>query len=122
MAVQDSILNSTKKILGLAENYDAFDLDVITHINTCFFTLNQLGLGPREGFMIEDDSTDWDEFTGGVLNLNAIKTYVYLRVRLLFDPPGTPHHLSAIKDQVSELEYRLKMDREVTAWQEPVLP
>lgn len=120
MPLETSILKGTKKSLGLDENYDAFDHDVITHVNAAFFTLNQLGLGPEEGFMIEDDSEEWDEFTNGRINLNAVQTYVYLRVRLLFDPPGTAHHIQAIKDQIVELEHRLKMDREVTAWQAPL--
>lgn len=113
----DSILNSVKKSLGLAESYDAFDADVIMHINTAFVTLNQLGLGPDEGFMIEDDSEEWEDFTDGVINLNAIKTYLYLRVRLLFDPPSTSYHIAAMKEQIEELEYRLKYEREVPRWQ-----
>lgn len=113
MAVEKSILKSVKKNLGLAESYDAFDQDVITHINTCFFTLNQLGLGPAAGFMIEDDSEEWDAFTGGRINLNAVKTYIYLRVRLLFDAPAAPQHVTAIREQITELEYRLKMEREL---------
>jgi hypothetical protein len=119
VAVEESILKSTKKVLGLGEDYDAFDTDVIMHINTVFVTLNQLGIGPAEGFMIEDDSEEWEDFTEGVINLNAIKTYIYLRVRLLFDPPGTSYHINAIQEQVKELEYRLKYEREVTAWQAP---
>lgn len=114
--MDESILNSTKKILGLDADYDAFDLDVITHINSSFFTLNQLGIGPAEGFMIEDDTTTWDVYTQGRLNLNAVKTYVYLSVRLVFDPPGTAHHITAMKEQITELQHRLKLDREVTAW------
>lgn len=120
MALETSILRGTKKSLGLAPENRAFDHDVITHINTAFFTLNQLGVGPEEGFMIEDDDAEWDEFTEGRINLNAVQSYVYLRVRLLFDPPGTSYHLTALDDQRKELEHRLKMDREVTAWQSPV--
>lgn len=116
MALESSILKSTKKILGLDESNGAFDLDVITHINACFFTLNQLGVGPAAGFMIEDDEAHWEDFTLGVLNLNAIKTYVYLRVRLLFDPPDVAHHINAITEQITELEHRLKMEREVNSW------
>lgn len=116
MATEQSILKSVKKNLGLDETYDAFDHDVITHTNTAFFTLNQLGLGPDEGYMIEGDSETWDEFIGDNLNQNAVKTYLYLRVRLLFDPPAAPHHVQAVKDQISELEHRLKLDREVPRW------
>ena len=122
MAVETSILKSVKKTLGLDENYDAFDHDVITHVNSAFFTLHQLGIGPTEGFMIEGDEEIWDEFTGtGVkmTTLNAVKTYIYLYVRLLFDPPGTPHHIKAAEDQKTELTHRLLTERELQAWNPP---
>jgi hypothetical protein len=113
VAVEASILKSVKKTLGLDESLKAFDQDLLMHINTVFFTLNQLGLGPVDGFMVEDDTEVWEDFTGGRINLNAVKTYVYLRVRLLFDPPGTSYHIAAIEKQVEELTYRLQMEREV---------
>lgn len=116
MAIGDSILKGTKKNLGLHEDLDEFDHDIITHVNTCFFTLNQLGLGPEEGFRIEDDTATWADFYDGQRNLHAIQTYVYLRVRLLFDPPGTTYHIRAIEDQIGELVYRLQVEREVLAW------
>lgn len=119
MAIEDSILKGTKKNLGLDENYDAFDHDVITHINSCFFTLNQLGVGPPEGYMIEDAEAVWDDYTQGNLNLNAVKTYIYLKVRSIFDPPGTPHHIAAMEEQITELEHRLKMERELYKWSTP---
>lgn len=117
MSTTDSILNSTKKMLGLDEHYGAFDLDVMTNINTVFLTLNQLGIGPYEGFAIEGVDEKWVDFTSGVLNYNAVKTYVYLRVRLLFDPPESQAHLTAMKEQVEELTHRLLMERELTQWQ-----
>jgi hypothetical protein len=117
--MSDSILISTKKILGIDADYTAFDPDIITHINTVFFNLNQLGLGPVDGFMIEDTDDTWDAFLGTDLNLNAVKTYVYLRVRLLFDPPTTSYHIAAIKEQIQELEWRLSSHRESTAWVDP---
>lgn len=110
MALEQSILKSTKKILGLSAGDTAFDTDVITHINTSFFTLYQLGVGPSEGFMIEDDSSEWDEFTGGELNQNGVRSYVYLAVRLAFDPPATSYHITAIKDQLDELAHRLRLE------------
>lgn len=116
MALETSILKSTKKILGLSDENTAFDQDVITHINAVFFSLYQLGIGPDDGFAIQDDSEEWEAFVGddtSVPAFNAIQSYVYLRVRLLFDPPGTPHHISAMKDQITEFEYRLKMDHEL---------
>jgi hypothetical protein len=86
-----SILSTTKKILGLDDNYNAFDLDVIIHINSVLADLSQLGIGPAEGFEITGPEETWDSYLGGDPNLNAVKSYVYLRVRLLFDPPGTSY-------------------------------
>jgi hypothetical protein len=114
-----SILNSTKKILGIASDYTAFDLDIITHINTAFSTLTQLGVGPADGFMIEDDTVEWTEFVSTDLQLNSVKSYVFLRVRLLFDPPGTSYLINAYQDQIKELEWRLNTHREETAWVDP---
>ena len=108
----DSILDSTKKILGLDPEYDVFDVDIISHINSAFFTLNQLGVGPAEGFMILDNTSTWALFLDGQINLNAVKTYVYLRVRLLFDPPQTSFAISAMEKQIQELEWRLNVYRE----------
>lgn len=107
--MSDSILNSTKKILGIEAAYTAFDLDVMTHINSVFLTLNQLGVGPVDGFMIEDETAQWGDFLGSNKNLNAVKTYVYLRVRLLFDPPTTSFTITALQEQLKELEWRLNV-------------
>lgn len=113
MPLEQSILKSTKKILGY-EHDSAFDLDVITHINSAFFTLYQLGIGPPDGFAIEDETAVWEDFTDATpFNINSVRTFIYLKVRLYFDPPGTPHHLTAMKDQETELIYRLKMEREL---------
>lgn len=123
MALEQSILNSVKKNLGLGVDYDAFDHDVITHINTCFFTLHQLGIGPPEGFMIEDDSVEWVDFVDATLTVaaeNALKTYFYLKVRSYFDPPSTPHHINAINEQITELENRLLTERELNKWTAPL--
>lgn len=114
MPVETSILKATKKKLGLDAAYKAFDEDVLIAINTAFFKLNQLGLGPDEGFMVDGEDEVWNDFTGGKLNLNAIKSYIYLCARLEFDPPSTPHHIRAMEDQKTELEHRLKMDNELT--------
>jgi hypothetical protein len=114
-----SILNDTKKILQLADDYTAFDLDVLTHINTAFTTLNQLGIGPAEGFMIEDASAQWEDFLGGDPRLNSVKTYLYLKVRLVFDPPATSFHIAALEKQIEELEWRLNVQREGDTWVPP---
>jgi hypothetical protein len=115
-----SILDSVKKSLNLADDYTAFDQDIIMHINSVFSTLNQLGVGPVEGFMIEDKTTTWDAFLGSDPRLNHIKSYVYLRVRLLFDPPTTGFTTEAMKEQIKELEWRINVQREDTEWTDPV--
>ena len=117
--MSESILDSTKKILGLEADYTPFDLDVITHINSTFSTLHQLGLGPTSGFMIVDSSAVWADFFGNDPRLYAIKTYVYLRVRLLFDPPTTQYLMAAYQEQIKELEWRLNVVREGDTWVPP---
>lgn len=118
--METSILTTTKKILGIAEDNTDFDLDVITHINTAFSTLTQLGIGPTTGFMIEDESSDWFDFTpDDDPQYNSVKTYVYLRVRMIFDPPTTSYVIQAMNDQIKELESRLSMHREETGWTDP---
>lgn len=122
--MEQSILKSTKKILGIADSYDVFDLDIITHINTAFSTLTQLGVGPYTGFMIEDESAQWDEFidTETDPQYNAIRSYVYLKVRQLFDPPTTSYLITATEKQIQELEVRLNIHREETQWVDPDPP
>jgi hypothetical protein len=120
--VIDSILDSTKKTLNLAPDYTAFDEDIIMHINSAFSTLNQLGVGPAEGFMIEDKDPTWDTFLGSDPRLNHVKSYVFLRVKLLFDPPSTGFHTTAIQKQIEELEWRMNVQREDTAWIDPTIP
>jgi hypothetical protein len=110
--MEHSILLSTKKILGVAESYTVFDLDIITHINAAFTILTQLGLGPTEGFMIEDESTVWEDYPAPVDQLNLVKTYIFLKVRMLFDPPTTSFLIGAMTDQIKEYEWRLNCFRE----------
>lgn len=117
-----SILNSVKKNLGIASDYDVFDPDILMYINSVFSTLNQLGVGPTDGFMIEDDSATWDTFLGDDPRLNHIKTYVYLRVKLLFDPPTTSYLIDALDKQRHELEWRINVQREATGWTDPTGP
>jgi len=107
-----SILTSTKKVCGIAESYTAFDLDVITQINVAFSTLNQLGLGPADGFFIEDSSAEWAEFGVPDVQLNLVKLYVQLKVRSVFDPPTTSFAIEAMNNQIKELEWRLNVFRE----------
>jgi hypothetical protein len=113
----DSILDTTKKLLGFESDYTAFDLDIITHINSVFSTLQSLGVGPSEGFMITDKEAIWDEFTG-LDNLNSVKSYMFMRVRLMFDPPTTSFHLDSLKKMAEEIEWRLHVQAEEvnTTW------
>lgn len=118
--METSILVSTKKVLGIAEDYTAFDLDIITHINTAFSTLTQLGVGPSQGFMIEDETAIWADFIGETdLELNSVKSYVFLRVKHLFDPPTTSYLIDAYERQIKELEWRLNVHREDQSWMPP---
>ncbi len=114
-----SVLNDIKKILGLAPDYTEFDVDVILHINTVFTTLNSLGIGPTDGFMIEDNTATWDAFIGTDLNLNSVKSYIYLRVKLLFDPPTSGFVIDAMNKQLEELAWRLNVKREGESWTDP---
>lgn len=121
--MSDSILDTTKKALGIHADYDVFDPDIIMHINSAFATLHQLGVGPSEGFAIEDEVTTWDAFLGSNPNTrNSVKSYVYLKVRLLFDPPGTSYLIESLRRQAEEFEWRLNVLREETAWADPVSP
>jgi hypothetical protein len=121
--MSESILISTKKILGIAADYTFFDTDIITHINSVFSTLNQLGIGPVDGFMIMDETEEWDEFLIDDPRKNSVRSYMYLRVRLLFDPPATSYLISSMKEQVTELEWRLNVVRETDLYPfVPVVP
>lgn len=110
--MEESILISIKKLLGIAEDYTNFDTDIIIHINTVFLTLNQLGVGPEDGFSIEDVSTTWEEYIGDNKKLNAVQTYIYLKVKLVFDPPASSAVMEANKQMINELEWRLNVEAE----------
>lgn len=103
----DSILTSIKKLLGIEPDYTVFDTDLIIHINSVFSILNQLGIGPDDGFVISDENSKWDEYINGLNNIEMVKTYVYLKVRLIFDPPASGTATECINKQIAELEWRL---------------
>lgn len=103
----ESILKSIKKLLGVAEGYDIYDMDIIIHINSVLMILNQLGVGPKEGFRIEDDSATWDDFMYGDDRIESVKTYIYLKVRLLFDTPPGSATIESINRLINELEWRI---------------
>jgi hypothetical protein len=112
--MENSILLSTKKILGIAPDYLVFDLDIITHINSSLSIVNQLGIGPMGGMSIDDETTEWDDFDIPQNQLSLVRTYIFLRVRMLFDPPGTSFLIDAMTKQIQEHEYRLSYFREAT--------
>jgi hypothetical protein len=109
----ESILLNVKKILGIAPDYTEFDVDIMTHINSVFSTLTELGIGPVEGFAIKDATDMWADFLEDDLRLNNTKSYMYLRVRLLFDPPMHGYLVTAMQEQIRELEWRINVIREV---------
>lgn len=118
--MDQSILGSTKKILGLDPDDESFDLDVVTHINSVFAILSDLGVGPLGGYSILDGTALWEDL--GIESqeiLNLVKICIYLRVRLLFDPPQTPYLQSAFENQIQEHEWRLNQMRENVAWVDP---
>mgnify|MGYP003575129408 CR=1 FL=1 len=125
MPLEQSILTSTKKILGIVEEDTSFDQDIITHINTAFSHLHQLGIGPQAGFVIDDAEPEWTDYLSVDPKspiLNAVKTNVYLRVRFIFDPPQLPHVLNAMQEQLLESDTRLLIMREETEWVDPDPP
>lgn len=109
MAETTSILTSIKKLLGLTEDDTSFDTDITIHINSAFMILNQLGVGPLQGFSISDKSATWEDYLGTDKNFESIKTYVYLKTRVVFDPPTSSTLLDALTRNISELEWRLQV-------------
>lgn len=106
----DSILTSIKKLLGITEEYTQFDQDIIIHINAVFLTLFELGIGPSTGFSIADDSTTWNEYiSDNDTLLNAVKSYMYLKVKMLFDPSLTSSVTELMKEQAKEFEWRMNV-------------
>ena len=118
----ESILISVKKMLGITDEYTHFDTDIIIHINSVFMILNQMGVGPSSGVTITDNAATWDEFLNGSTNseanLESVKTYVYLKVKLIFDPPLSSSVAEAMKQMISELEWRLNVQSELNRREE----
>lgn len=108
----DSILTSTKQSLGITEEYEYFDSNIIMHINSVFMILTQMGVGPENGFRIEDKTAEWSDFISEDDNLEAVKSYMYLKVRLLFDPPLSSAVMNANNQCINELEWRLNFGAE----------
>lgn len=111
----ESILESIKKLLGITGDYEHFDQDIIMHINSVFMVLNQIGVGPVEGFSITGNSATWGDFTPNINQIEAIKSYMYLKVRLLFDPPSSSAVLESMNNMIKEYEFRLNWYAETTS-------
>lgn len=120
--MEQSILNSVKKMVGVDPSLTVFDDVLLMHINSVLGDLEQIGLGPVGGFMIEDDAPTWDDFLDGDPRWSAVKSYVYFRVRLMFDPPQTQYLVNSLNEQVTKMEWRLNVTREGDSWTDPSLP
>lgn len=108
----ESILTSIKKLLGIDENYAHFDADIVMHINSVFAILNQLGVGPADGFRISGASETWDIYLADEKLLDDVKTFMYLKVQLAFDPPSISAVLESKTRLASELEWRINVAAE----------
>lgn len=105
--MEESILTSIKKLLNISVNDKSFDTDIIININTVFTILNQLGIGPKNGFSIKDNSSVWSDYLDNDFNLDSVKTYIYLKVKLIFDPPTNSSITENYNKLISELEWRI---------------
>ena len=108
----DSILTSIKKLLGIPEEYEQFDMDIILHINSVFMILNQLGVGPAEMYRITDKNDKWLDFVTDYDDLDAVKSYMFLKVKQLFDPPQSSILMESQNRLIQELEWRLNVKAE----------
>jgi hypothetical protein len=119
--MEQSILKTVKKLVHIPPENDEYDEDIILHINSAFSDLHQLGLGPDDDFIIENDTATWDEYIGSTKYIQSVKTWVVLKVRLVFDPPATSFTIDAYQKQLDELTWRLNVQREEEKWQDPTL-
>lgn len=108
----ESILTSIKKLLGMTEDYTVYDDQIVIHVNSVFMILTQLGIGPEDGFAIKDKEAAWNDFVSDETKLELVKSYVYLKVKLLFDPPSNSSVIESINRQINEFEWRLNVKAE----------
>lgn len=108
MIISEPILESVKKALGIPDDYKVYDPDIMMHINTAFMSLNQMGVGPSEGFIITSNASSWSDFTPHMTMLAGVKTYVYAKTKILFDPPTSSFGLDSLVKTCEELEWRLR--------------
>ena len=105
--MQESILKTIKQLIGCPDDFEQFDLDLTIHINSAFATLTQLGVGPKEGYRITGPDNVWSEFDEDAQKIGLVKDYVYIKTRLLFDPPTSGSLMDSFKEQLKEMEWRL---------------
>lgn len=108
----ESILRTIRKMIGPDETYTHYDTDLIIHINSALAVLTQLGVGPSEGFFIQDESATWNDFLGNDPKLEMVKSYVYMKVKLAFDPPSSSAVIDSMNRSISEFEWRANMAAE----------
>lgn len=107
-----SILDTIKKMVGIDPTYNIFDTDIIVHINANFSTLHQLGVGPTTPFFITDNTAVWDDFIEDKVGIESVKSYIYAKTKLAFDPPATSFAIDALKQIATEFEWRLNVKSE----------
>lgn len=107
--MNESILNSIKKLIGIDTDDNSFNTDLMIHINSVFFILQQLGVGPDKPFSITGDGETWSDFVSDVDEINAVKTYVYMKTRIVFDPPTNGTIMESLKEAINEYEFRLNI-------------
>jgi hypothetical protein len=116
----ESILNSVKKRLGMSPEYDAFDEDIVMSINSALSTLTQIGVGADSGFRITGADEEWATFLGSDPGFDGVKDYVYLKTRMVFDPPTTSYMITAMEKQIAELEFRINAYYDRYPWTQPL--
>lgn len=116
--LEESILISIKKLLGISEEDEHFDLDIIMHINSVFSILSQLGVGPENGFRIIDENVKWSDYLKGNTKLEFVKTYIHMKVKLMFDPPLSSSAIESINKQINELEWRISVATDTNSKEE----
>ena len=110
--MDESILTSIKKLLGVPEDYEHFDQDIIMHINSVFMILNQIGVGPSDGFSISDKTAIWSDFISDSNKFEAVKSYMHMKVKLMFDPPLQSSVIECMNRMINEMEWRLNVSAE----------
>lgn len=110
--MNDSILNTIKTMIGLNPDDTEFNTDILVLINSALMVLRQIGIGPQNGFSVSDSTQTWSEFIEDIRYYESVKSYIYLKVRLMFDPPATSYVSEQMKTEIQEIEWRLKVEKE----------